>query len=684
MSFLNNRGPQFLSTKLTKKGRNAIANGQFNISYFQIGDSEIDYNEINNQRIFTPLDIDDGIKYPYKLNEISDNTYGKPICDSKTLKIRNVLGPAGFVTDYVEYKGRNTCTFLVSYSETIYFKNLNGSNTIVVDDINKFKNTEYVTLLFSDLGGTDYNKPMILKNSNSLVYKIINVINNKLILDRKIPNLSNYKGVCKIIANFCENENYDGKSNITYQKQLNPWTLNVVWSQKPLGYDVSTLNETSNTFVSNIYLSTKQFLGYTKSDGQIFIYEDGTIIQNPTTYKNSFDEDILILPEEQRSIAILHYSDIGKPTSDTERYHKYDDYISYNDLTKGTIAKNQNNIDITDSEYFQIYIPFFLYHRVNLNTPGAIFNMEKNINRYVKSTKNNTKILYRNLLDEKGNSVGKIFPNNKIIVFDDQEIVSVLDYKSNRRYTLPSPKLTLLPNDNDVTNSLLTQDKTVWFSYMFVNTIDDSINGLPCNYNNKIEMDNNLNQVQLGFRFKKGSFDHMIGKIDDLTSGFLFNKFLVLAQITNKNETPKNDLWKQIDFTNEIPNNKENDFIDLKNIVDVTFLINKSKYNKSEFFNLDNYLKNINKDTITFGDEQPFPGSIKCVRGTDVEELNFQVSLISNEFNETQNPTYSGNKNKKITEISLLNDEKETLIMTKLGKPITRQGAQMFNIKLDF
>ena len=42
------------------------------------------------------------------------------------------------------------------------------------------------------------------------------------------------------------------------------------------------------------------------------------------------------------------------------------------------------------------------------------------------------KLKYRYLLDERGYRVGRVYVNHKVIVFDDQEIVAVLDYKSNR------------------------------------------------------------------------------------------------------------------------------------------------------------------------------------------------------------------------------------------------------------
>ena len=50
MSFLNSNNGEVVSAKLTKNGRAAIAKGNFNVAYFQIGDSEFDYSNNFNQK----------------------------------------------------------------------------------------------------------------------------------------------------------------------------------------------------------------------------------------------------------------------------------------------------------------------------------------------------------------------------------------------------------------------------------------------------------------------------------------------------------------------------------------------------------------------------------------------------------------------------------------------------------
>ncbi len=103
-------------------------------------------------------------------------------------------------------------------------------------------------------------------------------------------------------------------------QQLNSWTMNVVWGMKPIGFDVNGVDENITGFTSNKHVSTKQFLGYTTSSGQTFTTSSGTTVTNPTSYKNSYNEVIEVTPEEQRCIAVIHYSELGDLKNDPERF----------------------------------------------------------------------------------------------------------------------------------------------------------------------------------------------------------------------------------------------------------------------------------------------------------------------------------------------------------------------------
>jgi hypothetical protein len=58
--------------------------------------------------------------------------------------------------------------------------------------------------------------------------------------------------------------------------------------------------------------------------------------------------------------------------------------------------------------------------------------------------------------------------------------------------------------------------------------------------------------------------------------------------------------------------------------------------------------------------------------------------LSNAEFLNTSNPTWTQGTKSYITEIVLLDKNKDILVMSKLQSPVLRQGIQQFVVKLDF
>ena len=211
-------------------------------------------------------------------------------------------------------------------------------------------------------------------------------------------------------------------------------------------------------------------------------HNSGQTENTGTTISDTFGNLINVLPEEQHSIAILHYSR-PSTTEEPDKFFKYEDYIAH-----------EYEEDIN---YFEVYIPFFLYHRNSATgtTFGARFFMDSVdyfINSAASDTKQN-KLKFRYLIDEQDVKVGKIFVDNKIIVFDDQEIVAILDYKTNRRYTLPIPRISTIPADSkcDESGNVLSPllngtGDTVFVTYLLQYTQDLDLNGMHCNHYSKI------------------------------------------------------------------------------------------------------------------------------------------------------------------------------------------------------
>jgi hypothetical protein len=699
MSFLNKNNAEFISSRLTQKGRNSIAKGNFKISHFQIGDSEFNYTtpfdeltgvgSVESQKVLSPSDKDTQIKYPYKLDvNTTSTTYGDVILNSSTETIRNGMGPAGFVSEYVSGGTTIECN-----TELINISSINGTNSITVADGDLYNNTKTITIVFDVFVNIT---PTINNEKTSLVYRVLSTSGNTLIIDRNLPDLSTISGFCQIVSNECDIE-YPNQSTeqlcapipIDPLDQHDPWTLDVVWNTKPMGFDVNGVDENIKGFETSNMTSTMEYLGYNTSNGQ------QTNIG--TTYKNTYGEEIIVSPEEQRCVAILHYSKLGDITTDPDRFYKYDDYIG-NSATEGILIDGEV---VFDTDFFQVYIPFINYHRKTTSTIGSIFYMDVTEHSLMSKFSGSpddirpTYLKYNYLLDEEGNSVGKIFTGKKIIVFDDQEIVASLDYKSNRRYTLPAPKCTLTPSDELLENSLFdgTDGQTYWVTYMFNYTSDIQLNGLPCNYYSKVTQPDFASGECVGspipsnisLKFNSTEFTNLKTTFPEVIDGFIADGFKILVQETLNDEIPTTDGWIEIDMTSLIPNHVSG-LIDPTNLVNYSFTITKSLFDNGTLFDLETYLGSIPDEPSTlpqFGDEQPFPGSIKLVRNSDIEHLNFLVNLPSSQFNSTQNPTYvSGNK--KITEIGLLDENKELLIIGKTSKPVNRVGTQVFAIKLDF
>jgi hypothetical protein len=173
--------------------------------------------------------------------------------------------------------------------------------------------------------------------------------------------------------------------------------------------------------------------------------------------------------------------------------------------------------------------------------------------------------------------------------------------------------------------------------------------------------------------------------IDDVKTGFVANQFYILTQMVDNGELPTPSNWDYIDFTTEAGGDGT-DLLDPDNLTGVTFTINKSKYDDGTAFDIENFIGLVPNEPSTlpqFGDEQPFPGSVKLVRASDILEMNFLVNLPTGKFTTSQNKTYSSGDT-RITEIVLLNESKETMVVAKTAKPIRRTGTQVFAVKLDF
>lgn len=647
MSFLDTNYKGFtIATRLTQKGRESIANGNFVITHFAVGDSEYSYTDsTTGQIVMAPFDDYGNVKYP--LSYVSGSSpYGIPVSLMEMTECSNVMGPAGFVSGSYIKSGYETVSSFTGDTDTITV--VAGSN---------YTTGSFITLA---LNANKLDDDLITGQTNSYIYKVVSTGSTSITLDRTVPLLPSSNVV--VIQN---DDEFENPLPTGTTEQHNPWTLNVVWDQKPIG--LGNTHRSITGYASNGYVGTKEFFGYKLSEGQT--YNTGT------TIANTVDELITITPEEQKAIAIIHYSKNGDDV-DPNRFFKYDDHIS-----TSTGFTSPNASDLSDEEYFEVNIPFLLYHRNPTgSTIGATFHMGLTDKEMVSTYNSRFVLKYRDLLDEQDVRVGKIFYNQQVIVFDDEEIVAALDYKSNRKFTLPAPKVSAIITNDPITD--LTTGKTMWVTYMLSYSGDTNTNSLPCNYYTKLTGSTTPHSVSV--KFGSNEFQYLQTTTGNTINGHIANEFYLLFQITNNGEYPDSDAWSYYKHTGITLNGAG--LIESTQLSNQTFTINESDVSgATSSFNLGDFMTS---DFTTssgpyFGDEQPYPGSINVVRSTEIQTLTFRANLPSDKFTTSVNPTYQSG-NPMITEVALLNSNKETLIMAKMSEPLERSGDQTIDVQLDF
>jgi hypothetical protein len=321
--------------------------------------------------------------------------------------------------------------------------------------------------------------------------------------------------------------------------------------------------------------------------------------------------------------------------------------------------------------------------------------------------------------------IGKVFPDSQTIIIDDEEIVAALSYKSNRNWTLPAPQVSLVtPNTFGITNStgvLTGGGETMWVTYRLSND-DDFTNSLHSNYYNSVVGTENVctpeTPKNIGVRFGSEfpclvqpgfgptttttTINHTTTTttipyttttttscpVCTVPAGFYATKFQVLAQKTVTGQRPTSDQWKLIDFTDQISNNFINGYVTQESLTATTFVITAENYDSSPYYNLNNYVSLVPNGAtgqqLNFGDEYYFYGNLETDIQATIYEMKYKINLSENEFLVSQNPTWTQGTQSYVTEIVLLDENKDVMVTSKMQSPILRQGIQQYVIKLDF
>ena len=727
MGYILKNTSGLLNTRITDVGRKAISEGQFNISYFQVGDSEVDYSSpttIASNNILMPafcehndnsnLNVNkQNVKYPYYLAGTTGTTYGIPFNESVVQEFYNLASDKGFfVSGATAWSAQTSSAYTVSSSYVVMMSGLTGSSSISmatsacgasgIPQVGQF-----VTIMYDGVGGCG----AVNNAFPSMTYKIESaaVMGAKfdLGLDRAIPNYSGKtsgselarciiypSGMTALYDSVTPSPNWPNDvfnyeticdSSATVDTRV--WNMNIPWSQTVAGVN-SNVYEDNTKYGSQSYLGTKEYL-YSTS-GQTIDDVDGLVY-----YYDSKLNKIVVQSSEQKAIAIIHYTNQSIDNVYGEKF-AMNPYDIADPTTEEDSARN-----------FKLNIPTLMWHKSSGATIGQTFYVDPPsrtgicVPYFIKSTKNQDMnqpgIRFFNLWDDnintkgKVNRVGRVFPDNQIVVIDDDEIVAALSYKSNRNWTLPAPEVSLInPNlfDTDTSDDvgvLTGGSKTLWITYRLDST--GYTNSLHCNYYQKMvgpdtgcTITAQNGAVKFGdefpFLFANGSL-----------SGFSANQIKILTQRTDTGSLPTPNGWKLIDFTSQIASTRVNGYIPKSGLTKTTFVISESNYSGGTTYELNQFIdlpENGESTKLNFGDEYFFYGNIQTGIVATIYDMRYAINLVNTQFLTSTNPTYSSSGKKYVTEIGLYNSNKELMVISKLSSPTLREGSQQYNISLDF
>lgn len=717
MSYIINNSGAFVNIKLTDTGRRKLAEGKLNFTAWGIGDSELNYNReetVDNYQsdpelsgssvILRPVDRQPNLTSFITVDGITP-TNPLTAAQISTLKaiVNNKAIERGFFsanTTHTQFATQLDSPYTLDYG-CMSNLSITGGTTLELGSGYTYSVGDYILLKFTNntIGSLSVSANTI--PVPNLWYKIQVSGSTYVVVDRELPNLTSSATTCFII--YPQGEVYDAfgsSSTIPYWnsntlafdsccyvscQDVPVWNMNNVWCENLAGMTgsginniISTPNESYEKFGSWKYLGQKYpYFNYSCS-----FDPSGATPNVCDTPGNS------VLDTVSKSISIIHY------TNNTISNY-YGEFL----FIDGANGKNVN-----------IYMPDLMYHRRNYPTgSGTTMGMTfiaTGSTKYI----DNTDIEYVELIEDPTliptNAtplvVGKVFPQLKVVVIDDDEIVAAISYKSNRNWTLPALTANLVSPSGSTATGILPSEQYMWLTYTFENTSGSGLTTtLPCQ---KYTIMANNTSGSKDVQFKLSGVDLLpyMRKVEGPSydgMGFSAKEFKILYQIVSGDTRPLADAWKVHDFTTSAITVNVGETIDPillenQNPTAMGFKLDLPTCSADTTFSIINSLSmapNSNPNILQFGDERFFYGNIDTYIGANVYKTIFKLSVSADLFKYTSNVTRSSDPTTnppviKISECGIYDSAGDLVMIGKFSRPVklTPGNTILLELSMDF
>ena len=263
MAYILKNTSGLLNTVLTDAGRRAMSRGLFNISYFQVGDSEVCYDCIENADLSTlnvlapeynaqnktavPQKNKMHVKYPLFVDSTSGSTWGIPFSNPSVDDIFNSAAPRGFFTGNTgSFSAFTSSSYTKSSNWVVDIATLSSGNsmTLTYDACSTSFSADtqagdYVGLWLDgtgDCGDWTGSFPMLMYRVESIVGSTTGTSGSVTVeVDRNLPDFSSMGFAGSARAYFFPSNMdviYDNSTPLTYD-QIQDFLLLVVLKQIP-------------------------------------------------------------------------------------------------------------------------------------------------------------------------------------------------------------------------------------------------------------------------------------------------------------------------------------------------------------------------------------------------------------------------------------------------------------------
>jgi hypothetical protein len=710
MSYIIDTTNPFVSIKLTETGRQQLSLGQLTFSYWSIGDSEINYNReaivdanplvpslSGSSKIFRPFDKQPKIKS--FITKIDNNPFIDINAGNMNVikaVVNNLAEERGFFSETSGVYTTFSADTYTPYNEIINDSVLDGTNILALASTS---NISIGDVILIKVGSNDYGNVTPFENATplpNLWFKVQDKTVSNVTLDRNLPDYSSDSVTSQVIV-YRGGETYNSiatgnttsywdSGTLMFESNINVtchdfpiWNMNNIWQENPAGITGLTntnLYEDLTKFGSYSYLGTMNpYLEYLAT----------STATTETTSKFNCNGPGLSYPDDiSKSISILHF-------------------------TNNTISNLYGEffyIDTANGKTLDIYMPDLMYHRrdyasglgteqgMRFKASGSTLTIGTSDIQYIQLIEDPTMI--SSVFTPK--VVGKVFPQLKVVVIEDDELVAAMSYKSNRNWTLPELAASIVAPDGVTSTGVLGVGETMYLTYMLENDLGYGLqNSLSCQ--EYIKLTNNSSSAK-DVAFRMAEIDMLpymrkveSGGYDGL--GFYATKFKLVYQIvSDASIRPSSGSWKVYDFTSTAITTGAGETIDptlLENqsYLVTGFLLTTTANAAATTFDITqtlNMAPNSDPSILQFGDERFFYGNLNTYIGATIFKTLFDIR-VTGDFISTTNTTRSKDLTTnppaiKVSEVGIYDTNKNLVCIGKLSKPIPLSSNNIISLEL--